>query len=341
MKRHKNTLILLVITLLIAALAVPATASNNEQAAFEQPILVVNTSYLNIRTGPSARFSVLTTVAGGTELPVLGVAGDGVWYQVAVGNQAAWVNAEFTVGRGAFQNVPLVTVDIDTALPAANVGSSTTTSVISPVAANTNTSTATTGGDFIIAVPLEGEPPADSQPDVVAGEPASQTGSNVVVPQAAQSIVVINTSFLNVRSGPGAQFTKVVVARGGTEYPVLGIASDGVWFLVQTPAGQGWVNNEFVLFRGAFDNVPIVNLNDASGVIENPIAAIGSSVQLYAAPGTNLGLLGSVVGPVNAPIVARTPNFDWVQINTNVGFGWVLADQVTIRGDASLIPVVS
>ena len=137
MKRHKNTLRLLVIALLAAIMAVPAMADNNQQQpTFEQPILVVNTSFLNIRSGPSARFSVLTTVAGGTELPVLGVAGDGVWYQVAVGNQAGWVNAEFTVGRGAFQNVPLVTVDIDAAAPATTRGATSTGNVISPIASS-------------------------------------------------------------------------------------------------------------------------------------------------------------------------------------------------------------
>ncbi len=338
MKRHKNTLRLLVIALLAAIMAVPAMADNNQQQpTFEQPILVVNTSFLNIRSGPSAQFSVITTVAGGTELPVLGVAGDGVWYQVAVGNQAGWVNAEFTVGRGAFQNVPLVTVDIDAAAPATT--NTPTGSVISPVASNpviNNVNNNATGGDFIIAVPLDGSAPA-------GGETGTGNTGNVSVgaPQAAQSVAIVNTSFLNVRSGPGAQFTKVVVARGGTQYPVLGISSDGVWFLVQTPNGQGWVNNEFVIFRGAFDTVPVIDLNDAGGVVQNPIAVVGSSAQLYAAPGTNFGLLGTVAGPVEAPIVARTPEFDWVQINTSVGFGWVLASQVTIRGDAALIPVVA
>jgi uncharacterized protein YraI len=159
------------------------------------------------------------------------------------------------------------------------------------------------------------------------------------VPVTQPGIVVVNTSFLNVRSGPGAQYTSVFTARGGSEFAVLGIASDGVWFLVQGPFGQGWVNNEFTIFRGNIESVPIIR--DAAGVLNTPVAVVGSSAQLYAAPGTNFGLLGAIAGPVEAPIVARTENFEWIQINTSAGFGWVLTSQVTVRGDAALIPVIS
>lgn len=334
MKRHKSMLMLVIGLIFAATFITPARAGNPQQIAFEQPILVVNTSFLNIRTGPSVRFTVLTTVAGGTELPVLGVAGDGVWYQVAAGGQAGWVNAEFTVGRGAFQNVPLVTVDINQAAPVAQTQSIT----IAPVA-GVAASSAPITGDFVVAVPVDGAAAAGGGSS--AGSASVAPSVPVAAPQVAASTAIVNTSFLNVRSGPGAQFTRILTARGGTQYPVLGIASDGVWFLVQTPAGQGWVNNEFVIYRGVFDTVPVIDSSATGGVIETPVALVGSSVQLYAAPGTNFGLLGTVVGPVEAPIVARTSDFEWVQINTNAGFGWVLTSQVTIRGDSSLIPVVN
>ncbi|NJL57004.1 hypothetical protein HC928_19035 [bacterium] len=54
-----------------------------------------------------------------------------------------------------------------------------------------------------------------------------------------------------------------------------------------------------------------------------------------------LGAAGSVIGPLELPVVARTANGLWIQVNTGQGFGWVLAEQVLISGDLSLIPVVS
>jgi hypothetical protein len=63
-------------------------------------------------------------------------------------------------------------------------------------------------------------------------------------------------------------------------------------------------------------------------------------ITLYAAPGVNLGAIGTLSGVAEYPVVARTADGTWVQLNTPLGFGWALASQVTLSGDTSLIPVV-
>jgi uncharacterized protein YraI len=132
----------------------------------------------------------------------------------------------------------------------------------------------------------------------------------------------------------------VAIVPGGIELPVLGLASDGVWFLVAGSFGQGWVNSDFVLFRGAIQNVPIIPLSSVSGVLAAPTALVSGAITLYAAPGNNFGVIGTLSGPVEVAVVARTADFSWVQLNTSLGFGWVPASQVSIRGDATLIPII-
>lgn len=501
MKRRLTIAIFLLITVIGSSFGMSVLADNDQQALFEPPILIVNTSFLNIRTGPSAQFSVLTTVVGGTELPVLGTVGDGVWYQISTANGVGWVNIEYTIARGDFSNVPRVEVTtqptqtvvvelpetnnnvqvVPQAAPSGTTASDSTAGTVgganeiifravpnqsiavyetiaqqsalttlysddrnkdyaivgqysmegmsllqldvpsvgqgwvdatkvdlrlartterdvmvvtAEVVAMTSAPNAgnngllpvvTTGregyltgissdGNFIkiqLGTGEEGWVPfstvqqrrdtttdleplnvassmtmqSQSQPDVdmTLGQGGGVEEPKPVVSspslQTNAGVVIINTSFLNIRSGPGAQYTSVFTARGGSEMTVLGVASDGVWFLVQGPFGQGWVNNEFVIYRGNIENVPIIR--NASGTLSTPIAVIGSSAQLYAAPGTNFGLLGAVAGPVEAPVVARTADFEWVQINTSVGFGWVQSTSVTIRGDVNLIPIIN
>ncbi len=151
--------------------------------------------------------------------------------------------------------------------------------------------------------------------------------------------VVVNTGNLNIRSGPGAQYSVIITVPGGTELPVIGMAEDRVWFLVQGAFGRGWVNQEFTLFRGSIDVVPIVH--DFTGTLAAPVAVVaGSAVTLYAAPGTNFGVIGNLAGPVEVAIVARTADGQWLQLNTSLGFGWVVASQVIARGDLSLVPIV-
>ncbi len=477
-----------------------ATAAPIQQAQFVAPRLVVNSSFLNVRSGPGIQYSVLITVVGGTELPVLAQASDKVWFQVSTVVGVGWVNVQYTVPRGSFENVPVIllsdiqsSVSVPTTLGLSGQGGGGAPS--SSTAPATGGSIRVDLGDGITIVVVPGEryravinveavnlrtQPADSATSlgtlyrddrldypilgnaadnlgvgwiaiesaqlgigwieapkvifrlsrasgtvmVVTGNAVAMTdspgggggnlpilsqgqeaflvgiggGGNFVQVQlgdgttgwvpfssvqtrtqtpsdlvdfnqlpavsnpgansdlgqggggvpnqvpAAFSLdtphVVINTSFLNIRSGPGAQYTIVTTVSGGTELAVLGVATDHVWFLVQGTFGRGWVNSEFAVFRGSISAVPIIHDAGVIGTLANPIATISSSITLYAAPGTNFGAIGTLNGPIEVAVVARTADSTWLQLNTSLGYGWVLASQVIVRGDASLIPVV-
>ncbi len=220
MFRRKTTSLVGVFILVAAVLAAGVVrAEVPQQAVFQRPILVVNTSFLNIRTGPSAEFAVLATVAGGTELPVVGTAGDAVWYQIVAPNgQAGWVNVGFTIPRGDFTNVPLVSFSVDD---------------IASVSPQGDVPVVVAASDGVIVAPVI---PAD----------------------VTQAVVIVNTSALNVRAGPGGQFRQLFTAAGGTEFPVVGITPDALWYGVQTSSGRGFVNSEFVIFRGDAAVVPVI-----------------------------------------------------------------------------------
>ncbi len=477
-----------------------------QQIQFNAPVMLVNTSFLNIRTGPGVRYSVLITVVGGTELPVLGKANDGVWYQVSTVVGVGWVNSEFVIPRGNFANVPTVEAPAFSAFgstvvtntpaiitlplgqggggaaavpqtaPAAgqggggggafdagldangnpiiissanerfraliNVeavdlrdapdGSPLTTlyrndDVDYPIVGNArdangvewlaitvpNAGTGwveapkirirlsaacrtvlsvtagsiglqgtdivlTSGSEaFLINITQDGnfvqvELPGGEVGFLPFNAIVTRTGTTTdglnldcnqaappslgqggggtgdapiaptpVRPTLAGSHIIVNTAFLNVRSGPGAQYVAVATVPGGTELNVLGIASDRVWFLVEGVFGRGWVNEEFAIFRGVIDNVPVIQLSAVTGVLATPQAIINGAVTLYAAPGTTFGAVGTLAGPLEVAVVARTPDFNWVQLNTTLGFGWVQTTQVSLRGDTSLIPIAS
>jgi len=506
-----SVLLLIVFSLSILAWGQVTAAAPEQQVQFIAPRLVVNSSFLNVRSGPGIQFPVLITVVGGSELPVLARASDNVWFQVSTVIGVGWVNVQFTVPRGSFDNVPVVsssnifTTSVlpftpttlglgqggGVALPSSVTASSTTPvlsagriridlgngkvttvvpgeryrAVINVEAVNLRTQpfdgaptlgtifrddtfdypilgnagdkagvawiaievadlgvgwieapkarirlSRAAGQVLVIAadatalrdapngsgdnlpilsqgqegfltnisrdsnfveielgdgtrgwVPFNSTLPRTGTPTDQLDEsqlasvataplavPVTSTTMTGIIPVVPATFgldtphVVINTGFLNARSGPGAQFTIVATLPGGTQLEVIGRAEDGVWYLVRGAFGQGWLNNEFVIFRGSIDAVPIIR--DIAGItvgtLATPTATISSSVILYAAPGTNFGAIGSLTGPLDVTVVARTADFAWVQLNTSLGFGWVLASQVIIRGDTSQIPVV-
>jgi uncharacterized protein YraI len=151
--------------------------------------------------------------------------------------------------------------------------------------------------------------------------------------------VVINTGFLNIRSGPGNQYTVITSVPGGTVLRVIGFAPDGVWYLVEGTFGQGWLNSDFTLFRGSGRGVPIIR--NATGLLSTPVATITNAVTLYATPSLSSAIVGALSGPLQVNVVARSADFNWVQLSTSIGFGWVQASQVSLGGDTNLIPVIS
>ena len=94
---------------------------------------------------------------------------------------------------------------------------------------------------------------------VPAGAASSGQGGGAVGSQATGNRVVVNTGNLNIRSGPSAGFSVVATVSGGTTLNVVGRAPDGVWYLVEGAFGRGWLNSEFVIFRGNYASVPVVD----------------------------------------------------------------------------------
>lgn len=507
--------VLCVSVLLLGVFSQVALASEaQQQVQFATPRLVVNTSFLNVRSGPGFHYRAFLTVVGGTELPVLARASDNVWFQVSTVVGVGWVNVQYTIPRGSFETVPVVdlsSIGAVAVLPNTPAtlgtiyggqgggGGAPVVPVVVAAAAATSPSVGGTirvtydsgqrvtsvrpGERFRIALNTEAmnirtQPAIDAStigtlfsdptndytlvgsakdsrgvewflidvPDVGTGwveapktrvrlsrlagqvyvviasnisllDAPSGSGNNLPIlnsgeegflvgisregnfvqlelggglrgwlPLSAVSVradtptdridlnqipsvpagtvptgttvttvttttafpqsfgldiphVVVNTGNLNIRSGPGAQYSVVITVPGGTELPVIGMAEDRVWYLVQGPFGRGWVNQEFTLFRGSIDFVPIIR--DFTATLSAPVAIVaGSAVTLYAAPGTNFGVIGNLAGPVEVAIVARTTDGQWLQLNTSLGFGWVVASQVIVRGDLSLVPIV-
>ncbi len=210
MKRILRGTLLLGIFLLIMTMSAVAFAAPAEQTP-ALPILVVNTGALNVRSGPGPQFTVITSVVGGTELPVLGTNPSGTWDLVSTAAGNGWVDIAFTLPRGDFRFIPVVDV------------------LAPPVSVIT--------------------------PPVTIGIPAT---NEVPVPVLEPPRIIVNTGRLNVRTGPGPQFSTLGSVPGGTILDGLASTPDGLWYYVESPLGRGWVYGEYTLLRGFFDNFAVI-----------------------------------------------------------------------------------
>ncbi len=248
--------------------------SGTADVAISAARLVVNTAYLNVRTGPGAGHSILTTLRGGTEVAALARDHGGVWYQVATSAGNGWVNTNYTVGRGDFSAVPTVGGPERVEQPGIPAG--TPHLVVNTSYLNVRTGpsarhdilTTVPGGAKLAAIGIA--------PDRIWYEVVTSAGngwvhsrytvgrgdfSNITRYQDAlrgdTPRALVNTSYLNIRTGPGAGHSIVTDVPGGTTLAVLGKSADGKWFLVEGDFGQGWLRNLYVAFRGDYSQVQV------------------------------------------------------------------------------------
>lgn len=259
--------------------APPSLATGTGGMTADTPRLVINVSFLNVRTGPGTGHNIMTSVRGGTELAVSGIDSGGVWYQVETSAGTGWVNSNYTVGRGDFSSVPVIgapSEPVVTDQPAIPEGAAHL--VVNTAFLNVRTGpgvshdilTTVSGGTTleVLSIAPDGK---WYQVNSAAGAGWVHSGYTVGrgdfsgVPRAIDPLsgstprVVVNTSRLNIRSGPGAGHNVVTSVPGGTTLAVVGVSADRKWFLVEGDFGQGWLRNLYAVFRGDYDQVPTVS----------------------------------------------------------------------------------
>ncbi len=110
-----------------------------------------------------------------------------------------------------------------------------------PIVAPTNTPTAT---------PAETATPVPTNTPEV---PPTETPTNT--PETARA--VINNPTVNVRSGPGTNYSNLGQARNGERYDITGKNASGNWYQINFNGQTGWVTSQYVVLEGDPNSVQV------------------------------------------------------------------------------------
>ena len=255
---------------------------------------------VNVRTGPSTLFPVLGTAQQGDTGEILGINPDGTWYAVSVpttmvGTGAAWVSAQFvTLTNPTGQPLPVITPPL---LP--TTVNFPTPPAGAPQVSMREPATIRSGPT--LEFPVMGVAPNGSRAEVIgesedrewwavrvpttlssdgtawvfkaytsasniSGVPVLRTPNlpNNINPAApasgAPSLITIEP--LNVRVGPGNEYSSLGQVARGSVLAVVGVSPDREHFVVNIPttidsSGQGWVPARFVNAQNV-GSVPVI-----------------------------------------------------------------------------------
>ncbi|GAB1420756.1 hypothetical protein MASR2M15_08740 [Anaerolineales bacterium] len=143
---------------------------------------------LNLRSGPSTGYNVITVLTAGTLSPIIGRLGDNTWWQINANGILGWVSSQYTIEYGSCFNVPII--NIATLTPTKPL-------VLSPTTAPTLT-------QQVINTPIPGKP--DMVVTSISGAQAVTVGQTYTY-----TITITNTGF-----GPTGQFENSVEFDGST-----------------------------------------------------------------------------------------------------------------------------
>ena len=156
----------------------------------------------------------------------------------------------------------------------------------------------------------------------------------------------VNTTRLNVRRGPGPEYTEVTQLTEGTQITIIGRNTDSTWVQI-SGSGQRWVSADYIRINGSISRLPITfeevggwqNARNTTGVR----GRVTETLRIRGGPGINFQQLrdpdtledGDVVD-----IVGRNSGGDWYRVNIGRRSAWVSSAYVTIiSGSLANVPI--
>ncbi|CEN87504.1 SH3-domain-containing protein [[Clostridium] sordellii] len=301
----------------------------------------VTASALNIRSGPSTSYSVITNVYKGDKLEILETSNG--WYKVKLANgKTGWGSGKYISVSGESDNntsttgkTGIVTAD---ALHV-RTGPSTSYSKLTKVYQGQSVSIIeSSDGWHKIKTPSghvgwsSGEFISLSGGSTNGGnDNNSNSGSNTDNSLAGKK-ATITASALNVRSGPSTGYNVIGTTYQGNTVEI--ITSSNGWHKVKLSNGQvGWVSGQYVSLSGNAGN------SGNGGSTETPstgkkATVTASALNVRSGPSTSNGVIGTVYKGNTVEILENSNG--WSKIKTSSGqVGWASSQYLSTSGDSS------
>ncbi len=341
------------VSVLMMILLIPALVSAQDRNLADYGI--VNTPFLNVRTGDGIKFESLDVFRGGTHLLILGRNLTSNWYLVSDGETNGWVHSRYVVLRGkSAQGYPILNraqvatlapnqAVVNTAYLNLREGAGVKYSIARVLSGGTTAKLIGRNADWSwLYIELEDgtEGWINAAYAVMRGNNINTTAElleNGLLTSANHGIV--NTPYLNMRSGDSIAYAVQEILPGGTILDVLGRSGYNAWLYVSNDGREGWVHSGYVVLRGQYmDAYPMLAVaQDAPmaatvAIVNTPFLNLRSGDDYYT------DAIGILAGGTELNVLGQSDDGRWYLVETSAGQqGWVSASYVVIRGPLPIL----
>jgi len=182
-------------------------------------------------------------------------------------------------------------------------------------------------------------------PTVPINQPPPRPVNSALALVGEPGYLIVNTDNLNLRSGPGPEYSQIAVLDGGTRLIALGTNGNfnALWWYVEVGGLRGWVTNRHVIVRGDLRGLPVVPV---MGELTRPTLYVGLVNALYDAPSAFSDYVCDVGGNLFYYVVgadARVPSWFLIEAECfgTAVTGWIQADRGLLRNPAGVpLPII-
>ncbi|MBZ0286771.1 MAG: SH3 domain-containing protein, partial [Anaerolineae bacterium] len=169
------------------------------------------------------------------------------------------------------------------------------------------------------------------------------------LPQTSITILV-NRDGVNVRVAPALGAEVLGFVQAGWTAPATGRSPDNQWVRIDFNGQEGWIGLAVINVFGDLNVLPVADPRSIPyGGFESPRSGSTSAtsgisgrlalsgLRLRAGPGTAYPVLANPPRYTVFPLLGRTANNAWLQVNFNGTLGWLVTEWVEIQGGASIV----
>ena len=304
----------------------------------EQPVGVVSTGALNVRSGPGVNFGRVTVIYNGQVVSLLGRWASNNWVKVRLySGVEGWVNSTYLTTSVPVSQLPVLGGEPPTVKP--TPPESQLTAVVATGALNVRSGPAISFSS--VAVVVSGEQlvllgrnvntswvKVRTPGNVEGWVNASLIATTVVLSSLpvvdsppASPAATVKVSAANVRSGPGGQYDVIAILYQGQTVALIGRNNSASWLKVRLGNGQeGWMLTSAVQANVPVQNLPVVETSAPS----NAAVVNVSWLNVRYGPGTSFGVFTVLHRGQVVSMIGRAANSTWVQVRLPSGStGWV------------------
>jgi len=163
-------------------------------------------------------------------------------------------------------------------------------------------------------------------------------------------MILVNRDGVNVRVAPALGADVIGFVQAGWTTNANGRSPDNQWVRIDFNGQEGWIGLAVINVFGDLNSLPVADPRTIPyGGFESPRSGTTSAtspisgrlalsgLRLRAGPGTAYPVLATPPRFTVFPLLGRTANNAWLQVNFNGTLGWLVTEWVEIQGGASII----